>query len=40
MPGRGGLENLRILKKSQLIVEMGPLEARVGYLAVGVGFDR
>ena len=35
MPGRDGPENLRILKKSQLKVEIGPrrqiIEARVEY---------
>ena len=40
MPGKDGPENLRILKKSQLGVEIGPWKTRVEFLPLRhrVGF--
>ena len=35
MPGRGGPENLRILKKSQLKVDIGPCRQTVEFSAIG-----
>ena len=34
MPGRDGPENLRILKKSQLRVEIGPWRQRIEFSAI------